>query len=94
MTERKELQEIVDQAVHHYMGIMFEEFQHRLDLVIEKVGALEQRVQKVETRMERLEDKVDQLNIFVRATFHNIERLLADHSAEIASLKCRSSCAT
>jgi uncharacterized membrane-anchored protein len=56
----------IEEMFKHHMGIMSEDFQHKLDIVVEghqmlseKIDRVEDRLERVEVRLERVEGKVD-----------------------------------
>ncbi len=56
----------IEEMFKHHMGMMSEDFQHKLDIVVEghqmlaeKIDRLDGRMDDLEGRMDRLETKVD-----------------------------------
>jgi archaellum component FlaC len=49
----------IEELFKRHIGVMSEDFQHKLDLVVEGQQILHEKVDRLETRMDRLETKVD-----------------------------------
>ncbi len=58
----KDLKQIGELFKHH-IGILSEDFQHKLDLVVEGQQMLAERMERMEGRMDSLETKVDRLEV-------------------------------
>ena len=49
----------IEEMFKHHMGMMSEDFQHKLDIVVEGHQMLAEKIDRLEVRMDRLETKVD-----------------------------------
>ncbi len=68
----------------HHIGVMSENLQHKLDLVIEGQQMIGEKVDRLETRMDRLETKADALEVKVDALEIKVDAVAADLSAHRA----------
>ncbi len=49
----------IEEMFKHHIGVMSEDFQHKLDIVVEGHQMLNEKIDRMEVRLERVEDKVD-----------------------------------
>ena len=59
--------EDIIKAFDQRIGIAEESFQHKIELVVEGVQMLGERMDRVETHLERVEEKVDKVSVEIAA---------------------------
>lgn len=59
--------EDIIKAFDQRIGIAEESFQHKIELVVEGVQILGERMDRVETHLERVEEKVDKVSVEIAA---------------------------
>ncbi len=57
----------IDVMFKHHVGIIAEDFQHKMDIVVEGHQMLAEKIDRLEVRMDRLETKVDGVAIDLAA---------------------------
>ena len=64
----------IEEMFKHHIGVMSEDFQHKLDIVVEghqmlseKIDRLDGRMDQLDGRMDRLENKVDAIAVDLAA---------------------------
>ena len=62
----------------HHMGIMSEDFQHKLDIVVEGHQMLSEKLDRVESRLDRVESRLDR----VETKLDTVVADLAAHRAD------------
>jgi len=73
-----------DEIIHefrHQIGIQGEEFQHKLDLVVEGQQMLVERMDRMEARLEGVEQRLDKVEVKVDAVDMKLNDLAVDLSA-------------
>ena len=53
----------IESMFKHHIGIMSEDFQHKLDIVVEGHQMLNEKIDRLDGRMNSLEGKVDRLEV-------------------------------
>lgn len=66
-----------------YLGVTEENFQHRLDLVIENVQLLSEKVDRIETDVQKLDTKVENTRLELKGDVARLEAKLEDTKLEL-----------
>ena len=74
----KKIEEIFKQQIGHHIGIMSEDFQHKLDIVIEGHQMLSDKIDRLDGRMDGLEGRLDRVESKVDAVAADISAHRAD----------------
>ena len=69
-----------------HIGVLYEAVRHDLELVLEKLDAVEERIEVFSGRVQKLEDLVAEGNFLVRTTLKTHRRLRAALEADVAAL--------
>jgi archaellum component FlaC len=51
----------IEEIFKHHVGMMTEDFQHKLDIVVEGHQMLVEKIDRLDGRMDKLETKVDSI---------------------------------
>ncbi len=70
-----------ERTVSHQMGVLSEDFQHKLDIVIEGQQMLSEKVGRLDERLERLEGRVDRIDVKVDVLSADLSAHRADTEA-------------
>ena len=83
--EADEFKKIEDMFRHH-MGIMSEDFQHKLDIVVEGHQMLGEKIDRVEDRLERVEVKLERVEVRLGSVEARLDRVEGKVDALAADL--------
>ncbi len=71
----------IEEAFKHHIGILSEDFQHKLDLVVEGQQILGDRMDRIEGRPDRVEHRLDRVEIKVDAVASDLSAHRKDTEA-------------
>lgn len=71
----------IEEMFKHHMGVMSEDFQHKLDIVVEGHQMLSEKIDRLDGRMDRLEGRMDGLEVKVDAVAVDLAAHRADTEA-------------
>jgi hypothetical protein len=74
----------IEDMFRHHMGIMSEDFQHKLDIVVEGHQMLGEKIDRVEDRLERVEVRLDRVEVRLDRVEGKVDALAADLSSHRA----------
>lgn len=81
--ETDDFKKIEDMFKHH-VGMMTEDFQHKLDIVVEGHQMLGEKIDRVEDRLERVEVRLDRVEVRLDRVEGKVDAMAADLSAHRA----------
>ena len=82
----------IEDIFRHHMGIMSEDFQHKLDIVVEGHQMLGEKIDRVEDRLERVEVRLDRVEGKVDALAADLSSHRADTEAHHGVYRVREGC--
>jgi hypothetical protein len=74
----------IEDMFRHHMGIMSEDFQHKLDIVVEGHQMLGEKIDRVEDRLEKVEVRLDRVEVRLDRVEGKVDALAADLSSHRA----------
>lgn len=81
--------EKIEEMLKRHLGILSEDFQHKLDLVVEGHQGLSGKIDGLETRMDRLETKMNRVEAKVDAVATDLAEHRRDTQAHRAAYRVR-----
>ncbi|MCM2358011.1 MAG: hypothetical protein NDI77_07675 [Geobacteraceae bacterium] len=71
----------IEGMLSRHIGAMAEDFQHKLDIVVEGQQMLAERMDRMEERLEKVENKIDRVEVKVAAVAADLSAHRADTEA-------------
>ena len=74
----------IEEIFKHNMGIMSEDIQHKLDIVVEGHQMLSEKIDRLDGRMDGLDGRMDRLEVRLDRVESKVDDVAADLSAHRA----------